>query len=53
MIVIAPSAFADDARAVMKGSVKLYLLHSCIKILSSVRIGNVYYVAYVKARKKV
>ena len=34
-------------------SVKLYLLHSFIKILSSVRIGKVPYDPYVKERREV
>lgn len=51
MIVIFHKAFADAARATMKRSVKLYLFHGCIKILSSVRICEVPNDAYLKARR--
>lgn len=49
MIVIFHRAFADAARAIMKRTVKPYLFHGCIKILSSVRIWEVPNDAYIKA----
>ena len=53
MIVIFHNALADDSRVIMKRSVKLSLLHSCIRMLSSVRICKVHYDTYIKARIKV
>lgn len=53
MVVIFHDAFADESRAVMKRSVKPSLLHSCIKMLSSLRICKVHYDTYIKARIKV